>query len=235
MRNLLLCGALCAALASASARAEPYWVAYEGDAMPEDVGWTRVWGDEVGPYHGGAERSIEDGAFVLDSLASDQIYDYYTIDRSIDPGPGETFVAEWRLAVEGTSGPHPWDVGVYIARDNPPGYVGFTISSDTVRIGSLPEVFVPLPPGGFHTHHIESPDMVHFTYAIDGEQVYSGLFDDITLLNSFVTFGSTSRGATPSLSRWEYMRFGAIPEPNVLSLMLVCLLVVIRRIPGGVS
>lgn len=230
MRQGLLVGCIWAALSAARVAVGAYWCEYDASCgqFPEEVGWTRAWGDAVGPHHGGAERSIEDGAFVLDSLASDQIYDFYHIDRSIDPGPGETFIAEWRLAVEGTSGPHPWDVGVTIARDSPPGYVGIRVSSDTVRIESLPAVYVPLPPGGFHTHRVESQDMVHFTYAIDGEQVYSGLFEDITLLKSFVAFGDDAQGATPSLSRWEYLRFGAIPEPNMLSLMFACL-VVFRR------
>ena len=29
----------------AVAFAEPYWIAWEGDALPEEQGWERNWGD----------------------------------------------------------------------------------------------------------------------------------------------------------------------------------------------
>ena len=46
---------------TASATAEPYWTAYEGNNLPENEGWLRL------ISHGGAIRIIEDGALVLDS------------------------------------------------------------------------------------------------------------------------------------------------------------------------
>ena len=46
-----------------------YYVAWEGDCLPEEAGWTRQWGDEVGQYHGtGAVRTIQDGVMTMDSL-----------------------------------------------------------------------------------------------------------------------------------------------------------------------
>jgi hypothetical protein len=70
------------------ARAEPYWIAYEGNDFPENEGWWHIWGPEPG------ERWIEDSVFVLDTLRDTHIADFYVMNMwgSLDPGPGETFV-----------------------------------------------------------------------------------------------------------------------------------------------
>ena len=82
---------------TASAAAEPYWITYEGNDYPENVGWERVWGNWDGPYQGdGAVRTLEDGVLTLDTLYDDGVVDFYKIERpgAIDPGPGELFVME---------------------------------------------------------------------------------------------------------------------------------------------
>jgi hypothetical protein len=128
-RRVVLLTLLTCAWLVARAEAEPYWVAYEGDALPEEVGWKRHWGDASGPYGPGANRWIEDGVFVLDSLKDDQIFDYYDVQRPIDPAPGELFIAEWRGRVDEPS--DPGDAEVVIARDYPAGHVAFHLNRPT--------------------------------------------------------------------------------------------------------
>jgi hypothetical protein len=196
------------------ARADPYWITYEGDAFPENDGWRRSYGDEQGPHHGGAVRTIEDGVFVLDSLRHDQIFDYYEIDRLINPAPGELFVAEWRLRVDEPS--DFGDVLVVIARDEPPGDVEIDFGTQSVELLDAGGITLGVAPGTFHTYRIESADMVAFDFLVDGQLAYQGVFDDVSLLESFVGFGDSVQGRR-SMSRWDYFRFGALPEPTALT------------------
>lgn len=47
------------------AQASPYWVAYEGDDFPENVGWERVNGDENGIGAGGQLANYMTGCLIL--------------------------------------------------------------------------------------------------------------------------------------------------------------------------
>jgi hypothetical protein len=207
------------------ASAEQYWIAYEGNDFPENVGWRRHYGNENGPYEGGAERWIEDGVFVLDSLRHHQIYDFYDIERSIDPGPGEVFVAEWRVSVE-ESIPE-YDVGVSITRDDPPGFVLFRLRQDEVYIWTE-GVSISLGESGFHTYRLESCDMQSYSLVVDDVIMYYGMFDPRTFSTSRVSFGDNTQGAR-SLSRWDYLRFGVVPEPGTVVLLGACALIACRR------
>ena len=193
-------------------RAEPYWIAYEGDVFPEEDGWDRHYGDGHEPPESFAERSIEDGIFVLDSLHDDQIHDYYMIERQVDPAPGEMFVGEWRAKVDPGSG--IVDTGIGVARDSPPGHVEFHLTPDGVYIGNVvfPFAFIPYEPDVFHEFVFRSEDMQSFELELDGALVYTGPFDDNSLLSGFFGFGD---GATGDASRqsWDYVRFGVVPEP----------------------
>ncbi len=231
MRRCLLFGGLCAALLAARARGERYWVEYDASCgqFPEEVGWTRHWGDEFGSHHGGAERRLEDGALVLDSLASDRIYDYYEVDRLIDPGFGERFVAEWQLRVDEPS--DDCDAQVVIARDDPPGHVAIEFATDGLHIPTE-HLTLPVDPGVFHAYRFESNDMQAYALYLDGALLHEGLFQEISLLQSFVGFGDGAQGAR-SLSRWNYFRFGAVPEPSACALAAVAATVACQRSIGN--
>src|SRR5262245_25903419 len=79
-------------LEAVAAEATPYWVAYEGDDFPESAGWTRYWYEPMP-----SSRSVSEGVLTLDSSASQWTYDFYRIQRMLNPGPGEVFLASWRL------------------------------------------------------------------------------------------------------------------------------------------
>jgi hypothetical protein len=202
----------------AQAGADEYWIAYEADDFPENVGWRRIYRNEDGWYQGGAERSLEDGVFTLDTRRSDMICDYYGIARQMDPDPGETFVAEWRLNIVEAN--QSMEVGVWIARDDPPGYVWVKYLEDEVWIGRE-HWSHPIEPYVFHTYRIESTDMVDYSLWVDGEQVHQGVFYTPTDLNSFLAFGDPSYGGNvTSVSEWDYVRFGVIPEPCSLFMLV---------------
>ena len=203
--SLALAFALCAFTASATA--EPYWIAYEGNDFPENEGWRR----NINAA-GGANRWIEDGALVIDSLHNAAIIDDYVIDGISDPGPGELFVAEWRVLSEEM--PLSIDAGVTIARTAVPGHVFFGIGLEEVFVRRESET-IPITPGEWHAYRMESEDMVQYTLAIDGQEVFSGLFEDQSFLQSFVLWGDMFNGAA-SLTRWDYVRFGVVPEPASL-------------------
>jgi len=207
---------LLAILSSGTGLQAGYWIGYEADDFPENVGWMRVYGDENGPQQGGAERTLEDGVLTLDGLRNDQIFDFYEIQRSIDPGPGEMFLAEWRVLVDPRSDAR--DVGVVIARDDPPGHVAFRVGPGALWIDA-DGVTIDLEPNVFHTFAFTSADMQEYQLVIDGAVQYGSSFDSYSILHSYVTFGDGVQGEW-SLSRWDYFRFGAVPEPAPLLALL---------------
>jgi hypothetical protein len=204
---------------ASAAWATPYWIAYEGNDFPENEGWLRVWGDEEGPYHGGAERSVENGILTIDSLSDDQVCDFSEMQMSIDPGPGETFSAEWRVLIDPQS--DPCDVWVVIARDNPPGHAAFSFGPSALWID--PDgVTIGLAPGVFHTFEFSSPNMRQYRLLVDGTIEYDSSFESYSILQSFVNFGDGAQGER-SLSSWDYFRFGVVPEPSAILLLLLAL------------
>ena len=207
----ILCFAVALTLAANSASADPYWIAYEGNDFPENVGWDRHWGVHVPPGDPNStpDRSIEDGVFVLDTTSDIWLYDYYEIDRAIDPELGETFVAEWRVAVDELL--VYWDTTLVIARDDPPGDVTLRFGVDSVLVYTEDIEFQI--GAGYHDFRFESQDMREFDLFLDGSHLHHGLFESESLLQSFVAFGNGAAGAS-ALSRWDHVRFGVIPEPK---------------------
>jgi hypothetical protein len=67
--------------------------------------------------------------------------------------------------------------------------------------------------------------MVEYTLSIDGEGVFTGLFEDQSFLQSFLVWGDLANGAA-SLTRWDYVRFGVVPEPSSLTYCILAALVV---------
>lgn len=204
-----LCVLAAGVFAVGAGKAEQFWIAYEGDDYPENQGWTRVYGNENGPYAGGANRSLSDGIFTLDSLHDSQIYDFYETDRSADPGPGEMFVAEWRVLVDPSS--TSYDVGVVIARALSPGHAAIWLGGDGVYV-EPGDTTIGVEAGAFHSYRFESADMSSYTLTIDGAITFAGHFEDFSVLQSFVNFGDGVQGER-SLSRWDYFRYGIVPEP----------------------
>jgi hypothetical protein len=67
-------------------------------------------------------------------------------------------------------------------------------------------------PGVFHGYELTSADMQNYTLAIDAHVVYTGYLV-CPWHDPRVSFGDETRGAR-SLSTWDYVRFGNVPEPS---------------------
>lgn len=205
----------CCLMGINSAWAEQYWIAYEGNDFPENEGWMRAYGE------GGAQRSLVEGHLVLDTTADPWIYEYYEIDRSINPDPGEVFVAEWRLSVQEHNYHALWDPGLVVARDPPDGDVIFSFGVNELLIYNDGVVYELGP--GFHAYRFVSADMIEYQLYVDGELLHESEFDPFTVLDSFVAFGAGVQGAS-SYTTWDYVRFGVVPEPRSAILLSVGLL-----------
>ena len=197
------------------ARGEQYWVAWEGDDFPENEGWTRI---VNGPQP--AERTLADGIMTMDGLADRQIDDYYRMERPLDPGPGETFVMQWRLRVDEVIG-HPFslfDAGLGLFSDDD---WSLTLVFGVDFIQSLHEqAQIPFDPGAFHVFEVRSQDMRSYTLRVDGAIARNGTFWEPTFTSSRLEWGDYSRGSA-TLVDWDHFRFGVIPEPPTLAIMTV--------------
>ena len=211
--TLALISTLCAFTASATA--EPYWVAWEGNDFPENEGWERI---VNGPQP--AERTLADGIMTMDGLADTQIDDYYRMDRLLDPEPGEEFVMQWRLRIDEV-------IGSPLALNDP----GIGVSSDedwqlllvfgVDFIRSFHEdVILSFEPQVFHAFEVRSSDMQSYELRMDGTTVHVGSFWEPSFQQSRIEWGDATRGAA-SLVDWDYFRFGVVPEPAAIWLVLV--------------
>jgi hypothetical protein len=185
-----------------AALADQYWVTYEGNDFPENEGWERY------AYAGGAERYLQEGCLVLDGRASIDISDFYRQPLPADPGPGEVFLAQWRMRVDEVSG--FFDPGVAVGSY---GHGAVVLCYQQNRIYSLLEgVFIDFAPGVFHEYSLVSVDMLSYALYIDGALGRTGLFVG-PMSQSQVDWGDYTQGAS-SLSDWDFFRFGVVPEPT---------------------
>jgi hypothetical protein len=207
---------------TAPAGADEYWITYEGNDLPENEGWTRYWGNQDGEYQGdGAIRTLDDGVLTIDTLHDPWIYDYNWIDRpgEFDPQPGETLIAEWRLKVDEVVG--VWcGPGVSLASDER-WRVGFAFHEEYMWSMFEDDVFIPIVPDMFHEYRLVSSDVRSYDLYIDGELARCGTWGQFAR-RSRATWGDFSYPVS-SRSQWDYFRFGVVPEPKALSLILVAM------------
>jgi hypothetical protein len=201
----------CVTAATPQAAANLYWIAYEGNDFPENEGWIRrIRG-------GGAERTLDNGVFRLNSLADTEIKDSYTIERQINPDLGEVFIAEWRLRI--VENLNFYEAGIGIAPDFP-GTLSFQYTLDHV-ISTREDWSQAITPLDFHSYRVESTDMVNYRLWIDGQFARTGQWDLISFNQSFFVFGDMGQfGGTGSVTEWDYVRFGVVPEPGTGSILL---------------
>ena len=229
MTRLLLSLTAALGLLAATAGAEQYWITYEGNDLPENEGWNRDYGNWEGPHHGEAIRTVEDGILTMDSLFDDGVYDYAYLFRPgcLDPEAGELFVIEWRLKVEEVTGDY-YDPSVGVGSDE--GWqIGFGFYMDRIRSIFEDDVYIPFEPGIFHEYRCTSVDMRSYELYIDGDLARVGTFWQ-GILDSFVGWGDAVSGAA-SRTHWDYVRYGVIPEPTTLTVLIVFCLGSIRRLP----
>jgi hypothetical protein len=182
-----------------------FWVEYDpsknGGKLPEEVGWQRF------VYAGGAERWFEDGALVIDGLASSQIADDYWMPTPLELGPQECFLMEWGVRVTMGSGFADPLVAVDAADQ---GIVILRYQQDWIY--SLVEnVWIQFEGGAYHEYTITSMDMQTYALYIDSQLAHVGTFETQSP-DWGVTWGDGTIGAS-SLSEWHYVRYGIVPIP----------------------
>ncbi len=213
---------MCLGELPARAAAEPFWIAYEADdgRFPEEVGWQRI------TYGGGAERWFEDGALVLDGLASTGIEDFYRMDAPIGLDPGEVFVMQWRLRTDEVPGLEDPGINFTVL-----GEAALTLLYSESTIFSSVEglSIAAFDPGVFHDYLLISEDLDTYTLRIDGELVYSGALHP-TGWESGIQWGDYSRSAR-SMSTWSSVRFGVVAEPSGSAILGLAALLVIVSSP----
>jgi hypothetical protein len=193
-----------------SAAGEQFWVEYDATCgqFPEQVGWERQ------TYYGGDQHSFDGGSLVLDGLAPDGPEDYYRMDAPIALGPGETFVMQWRMRVDQVIGPY-FDPGVNFTVL---GQAALTLVYSESSIFSLGEsTIATFEPGVFHNYQVTSSDLDTYTLQIDGQEAHSGLLAP-TGWESGMEWGDYTRPVS-SLSMWDSVSFGVVPEPGALALL----------------
>jgi len=211
-----------------SAGAEPYWYAYEGNDLPENEGWERFWGNDDGAFEGdGSIRTVENGVLTMDSMYSLRTYDYacHYLYGELDPDPGELFVAEWRAMVEESEGDGR-DSMMVVATDEAM-QLAFGLFPDHIESKWEDDVTLPVSPGEFHDYRIESWDMQTYDLYIDDALAHQGTFWQGLLLSKFA-WGDGVRGAS-SLAQWDYVRYGVLPEPCSITLIIIMCACATRR------
>ena len=205
--------------ATAVGLAEQYWVEYNAahGNFPETEGWTRY------TSGGGDTRYFDAGALVLEGQPG--THDAYAWFRpgELDPGPGEVFVARWRVCVSHIEPPYPLDPSVIIYSDQQRG-IGFIFGYDRVRMDD--GYYLPIVPGVFHEYELRSASMMTWDFYVDGVLAYSGE-SWASVSSSLVGWGDSSHQAG-SVSRWAWFDFGVIPEPCSVWLVVVATLVRLR-------
>jgi hypothetical protein len=201
-------------VASAPASAAPYWISWVGDDWPENQGWTR---DILGS---GDVRTLADGALTLDGLDTGPgfVWDAYEWFRpgAMDPGPGETFVMQWRLRVDAVTQGN-WDPVVWVYSDNSRAlHLEFAVS-ELHSVYEGPGARVAFSPGVFHEYEVRSTDMGSYELFIDGDLRRVGSFGH-AVTPSWVGWGDGA-GGTRSLSLWDTFSYGVVAEPSCLWLL----------------
>lgn len=213
--------ALLVALVVGPARADQYWVAYEGNDFPENEGWTRIIEGD-----GPAMRTLAHGVLTIDSLWSLQVADGYRMDRSMNPAVGEEFVMRWRLRVNRVEGTWPYDPGVALFSDDDWG-LGFQFGEAELR-SVFEHRTLTLAPGVFHEFEVRSRDMRTYDLSLDGVPALVGAFWEPAVTRSYVAWGDAGRGSS-SVCDWDYFEFGVVPEPACGILPMLACAVLYRR------
>jgi hypothetical protein len=204
-------------MAVSQAGADQFWYTYEGNDYPEVEGpWIRY------TRAGGAQRSLQDGSLVLDSLADWHIVDEYWISTPFVLDPGERFEADWRVRID--QSPDNPDVGVFVGHPAS-GQILLTYLEDGIWILSE-GVWIGFTPGVFHDYALVSYDLATYTLYVDGQPGHSGQFEGICTWSG-LNWGDGTEGAT-SMTSWDFIRFGVVPEPATGFVMALAGLAVFR-------
>lgn len=221
---------LASGIAGARARADQIIAHYDGEeTFPEQQGWERYWSDPQGVLR----RTIQDGAFRLDTSGSLEIFDVYMAPFDVSQvEQGEQVRLRWRMATLQTdAGAGRSDVSVallnefgeYVQLYLAPAYV-----SENLYLLGDSSLYYPLEYGAPHDFELIS-DLRRYALSVNGVFAFSGALHGSALLpGPRVTFGDTLIGAT-SVSEWNYFEAVIVPEGKSALVTIGFLVSVLRR------
>ena len=188
-----------------TASADPYWIAYEGNDFPENEGWTRLWN---GPF---AERWIEDGSLFIDTRPVLSTCEWYEQHPSaVAPQDTELFVLQWRVKIDEFSG---GQLGPSISVFSDDCWaVAFYMNNDSIWSAFECDVYASYEPNVYHEYYLQSSDMRYYELYLDGALAIQGQFWESVTTNKISWGEGTS--SSVSVSSWDYVRFGVVPEPS---------------------
>jgi hypothetical protein len=186
---------------------------YEGIVFPENVGWERIVFTEI-------DRTVADGWFVQYVDFANEV-DSYRLPLAHFVGV-PTFFLEWRVESDAPSSILDFSgtpVAVSAAGMSSAIY-HFTITDSRVQVlrgNFFPIHLVDIEPGVPHTYRVEvcgppTCDDDRYIWYIDGIFGDSGIGrGPYPTEDSFLIWG-TRRQMFDSTTRWDYVRFGVIPQ-----------------------
>lgn len=203
----------CAATAVAS------W--YEGNAFPEEEGWIRQ-GSET------ALRDLDDGWLVQEiqpwydpPVMNGGDSDYYL--QYLAQYQGAPFFAEWRMMSDAPPAEvdHHNGAALMVLVGGPVTY-HFNVANGLVQFytGYFPNLYFNVEPDVLHTYRLEVSGADWFEFYIDGVLVAADVPEaDFPTPDARMSFGGRYHLAGHT-TRWDYVRYGAIPEPATELLLL---------------
>ncbi|MBU0718818.1 MAG: PEP-CTERM sorting domain-containing protein [Planctomycetes bacterium] len=191
-------------------------VTYDGDVFPEDVGWERVGSGYV-------LRTLEAG-FLVQVGEEIGFLDGYR--RSLtDFVGGETFFIEWRVETDAPSS--LLDVSgtpvVVVLGGSGAAFYHTTITDSRVQLyrdTGIPLVYVDIEAGIPHTYRVELQGTASYAWYIDGELVDSGVPEGPYPTTDPQVIWSIRHYEIGNTTRWDYLKYGEIPEPGTVVLLL---------------
>jgi hypothetical protein len=125
------------------------------------------------------------------------------------PDPGELFVLQWRIRVDQVSAYYDPYVGVF---SDEKWAAAFMLSTSAIYSAFEPGVSAPFEAGTAHTFELASWDMQTYVLSIDGAPaIYGNSWLSLTPSKTIWGDGGYNEA---SLARWDYLRFGVVPEPS---------------------
>jgi hypothetical protein len=108
----------------------------------------------------------------------------------------------------------------------------FTITDERVRVvrsNFLPIVYVDIEPGILHTYRLELYGSESYTWSIDGQVIDSGIPQGSFLESDPTLIWGVRRFEFDHTTRWDYIRYGAVPEPATGVFLLAASIALIHR------
>ncbi len=197
-------------------------VVFEGNALPETLGWERAGSAD-------ADRWLDPASG--GDLEGDWFCHYCDLGVWA-PGPiGETDF--YRMSVAPFAGADPWFIEWRVATDAPPVILDtqgtpvavsaygngnalyhFTITDGRIRVvrdTGLPVIYMDIAQGVPHTYRVELRGEQSYAWYLDGELIDSGTpYGMYPLDDSKVIWGARYHHY-PTTTCWDYLRYGDMP------------------------